>query len=66
MELARRFLETRPTRFSAYVGLQLALMRRFVNNGGSAEDFCRRLAPIFHRRYAGLLLDETTAPTSQG
>jgi hypothetical protein len=57
MEILRRYLETSPTQFEAYVALQCALMRRFVNRGGTTEDFCERLAPAFHRRYAPVLLD---------
>ena len=57
MEILRRFLETSPTRYEAYVALQCALMRRHVSRGGSAEDFCERLAPVFHRRYAPVLLE---------
>lgn len=55
MEVARRFVETRPSAFAAYVALQCALMRRFIRRGGSAEDFCDRLAPVFRRRYAEML-----------
>lgn len=57
MEVARRFLETHTTGFGAYLALQCALMRRHVARGGTAEDFCARLAPVFHRRYAPVLLD---------
>ena len=57
MEILRRYLETSPTRFEEYVSLQCALMQRFVNHGGTTEDFCARLAPAFHRRYAPVLLD---------
>ncbi|HWK89430.1 MAG TPA: hypothetical protein VNP72_05520 [Longimicrobium sp.] len=57
MEIARRFMETTPTRYEAYLALQRALMRRFEARGGTHEDFCRRLAPVFHRRYGPLLLD---------
>lgn len=56
MEITRRFVETHPTGFSAYIALQIALMRRFVARGGTDEEFCERLAPAFHRRYAPLLL----------
>lgn len=56
MEIARSFLERHPTRFRAYLSLQVALMRRFVARGGTSEEFCSRLAPVFHRRYAPLLL----------
>ena len=55
MEIARRFVESSPTGFAAYVSLQSALMRRYVARGGNLEDFCQRLAPVFHRRYASLL-----------
>lgn len=57
MEIARRFVDTQPTRFSAYIALQCALMRRYIARGGTAEEFCQRLAPVFHRRYGPLLLD---------
>jgi len=58
METARRYLESSTTRFSAYVSLQCALMRCFVARGGTYEEFCARLAPAFHRKYAPLLLEE--------
>ncbi|HEX8319320.1 hypothetical protein [Longimicrobium sp.] len=57
MEIVRRFLETSPTRFEAYLALQRALMRRFEARGGTTEEFCRRLAPAFHRRFGPVLLD---------
>ncbi|HEU0053562.1 MAG TPA: hypothetical protein VFQ39_10310 [Longimicrobium sp.] len=57
MEIARRFLETYPTRFAAYTALQCALMKRYVARGGTTEDFCLRLAPAYHRRFAPLLLE---------
>lgn len=57
METARRFLADSPSRLGAYLGLQCALMRRYVARGGTPEDFCVRLAPAFHRRYAPLLLE---------
>jgi hypothetical protein len=57
MEILRRYLETSPTRFEAYVSLQRALMQRYVNRGGTTEEFCERLAPVYHRRYAPVLLD---------
>ena len=52
MELSRRFVARYPTRLAAYLALEVALMRRFVARGGTEEEFCRRLAPVFHRRYA--------------
>ncbi len=57
METARRFIADSPTRFGAYLALQCALMQRFVARGGTPEDFCVRLAPVFRRRYAPLLLE---------
>lgn len=56
MEIMRRHVAMQPTRFAAYLALQCALMRRFLARGGTAEEFCERLAPIFHRRYAAMLL----------
>jgi hypothetical protein len=58
MEIMRRHIATQPTRLAAYLALQCALMRRFLARGGTAEDFCERLAPIYHRRYAPLILGE--------
>ena len=57
MEVARRYVESCPSRFAAYVALQCALMRCFLARGGTAEDFCIRLAPVYHRRYAPVLLE---------
>lgn len=56
MEIMRRHVATQPTRLAAYLALQCALMRRYLARGGTAEEFCERLAPIFHRRYAAALL----------
>ncbi|HYW05326.1 MAG TPA: hypothetical protein VE913_00140 [Longimicrobium sp.] len=58
MELARTFVGNAPSRFAAYIALQCALMRHHLARGGTTEDFCTRLAPVFHRRYAPLLLNE--------
>jgi hypothetical protein len=55
MELTGRYLAMHPTRFAAYLALEVALMRRFVAIGGTEEEFCRRLAPAFARRYGFLL-----------
>lgn len=57
METVRRFLASSPDRYTAYLALQCALMQRFIARGGTPEDFCLRLAPVFHRRYAPLLLE---------
>jgi hypothetical protein len=50
-------MESFPSRFAAYTALQCALMRRHLARGGTAEDFCIRLAPVFHRRYAPVFLE---------
>ena len=62
MEIMRRHMARQPTRLAAYLALQCALMRRFLAQGGTAEEFCERLAPIFHRRYAALILGDPVAP----
>ncbi len=62
MEITRRYLARHPTGFAAYLALEVALMRRFVARGGSEEEFCRRLAPAFHRRFAPLLLGCVVVP----
>jgi hypothetical protein len=61
MELSRRFVARYPTRMAAYLALQVALMRRFTAQGGTEEEFCRRLAPVFRRRYSALLLNHRPA-----
>jgi hypothetical protein len=55
MELGRRYLARSPSRFQAYLALQRALMNRHLARGGTAEDFCARLAPAFRRRWWRLL-----------
>ena len=56
MEIIRTFVQNSPSGFGAYVALQCALMRRFIARGGTEEEFCARLAPVFHRRFAPVLL----------
>ena len=69
MTLAASFLARQRTGFGAYVALQRALMRHHIARGGPAEDFCRRLAPVFRLRYGALLLEGgaagDTTPESQ-
>lgn len=55
--LASSYRAKHPTGFTAYMALQSALMRRYVRRGGSVQQWCARIAPAFHRRYAGELLD---------
>jgi hypothetical protein len=56
MEVARRFLREHRGGSAAYLALQLALMRHYVARGGTAEEFCARLAPAFRRRWGAVLL----------
>lgn len=58
MEIIRRHVAAQPTGFAAYIALQCALMRRYLARGGTAEDFCQRLAPVYRRRFAPVLLGE--------
>ena len=60
MEIIRRYVAVHPTGLGAYLALQCDLMRLFVARGGSAEEFCQRLAPAFRRRYGPLFLDPAT------
>jgi hypothetical protein len=55
MELIRRHLASQPSGYAAYLSLQRALMRHHIAKGGTAEDFCRRLSPIFRARYGAVL-----------
>lgn len=54
MEVARGYLSRYPSRFAAYVALQVALMRRYTSRGGTVEEFCASLAPVYRRRYGPL------------
>jgi hypothetical protein len=56
MEVARRFIREHRGGSAAYLALQLALMRHYVARGGTAEEFCARLAPAFRRRWGAVLL----------
>lgn len=61
MELLRKHVTSQPTRFAAYVALECALMRRYVARGGTVEEFCSRLAPIFRRRFGPILIVDVAA-----
>jgi hypothetical protein len=56
MEIIRRYVDRHGTGFHAYIALQRALMQRYIARGGSALEFCDRLAPAFHRRFGPVLL----------
>jgi hypothetical protein len=55
MELLRSYCGPRPLTLALYLEMQRALMARFVARGGTAEDFCARIAPVFRRKYGPLL-----------
>jgi hypothetical protein len=57
--LATTYRAKHPTGFSAYVGLQAALMQRYLRRGGTIQQWCARLAPAFRQRYAPELLAES-------
>ncbi len=57
MLYARVFLSQHTSGLSAYNNLQRTLMRRFLRRGGSAEEWCTRIAPAFRARY-GWMLDQ--------
>ena len=53
---ARRLSEfLTPVQRARYLAMQRALMRRFIARGGSAEEFCARIAPVFRRKYGALM-----------
>jgi hypothetical protein len=37
------------------MALQRALLEQYVARGGSEEAWCERMAPVFRRRYDGLV-----------
>jgi hypothetical protein len=65
VEITRRYLVSRPTPLAAYLALQRALMRRFVAGGGSADEFCLRLAPVFRRRFGPLFFGSDVAGSAR-
>jgi hypothetical protein len=67
METARRYLSHYPSHLAAYLALQCALMQRYVRRGGTAQDFCSHLAPVYRRKYRpiffGPVLDAAGGPS---
>jgi hypothetical protein len=55
MILAELYLARHESRFEAYMALQRALMEHHLSRGGSAEDWCERIAPHFRQRYCRLV-----------
>lgn len=51
MILAEMYLARHESRFAAYMALQRALLAQYVARGGSAEEWCERMAPLFRRRF---------------
>ena len=61
MELLKTFCDDDRLTLARYLAMQRALMRRFIARGGSAEEFCARIAPVFRRKYGALLECEELA-----
>lgn len=55
MELLRTYCGIHPLTLATYLEMQRALMARFIARGGTAEEFCARIAPAFRRKYGALL-----------
>lgn len=55
MTLAGYHLDRANSPLAAYNALQIALMKRYIACGGTAEQWCSRLAPAFRRRYGWML-----------
>ena len=55
MLLAQKYLALYGTPFAAYMALQRALMCHYMSRGGTEEDWCKEIAPVFHERYKNLL-----------
>ena len=55
MILAQKYLARYETPFAAYMALQRALMLHYLSRGGTEQNWCERIAPIFHRRYERML-----------
>ena len=51
MILAQKYLARYDTPFAAYMALQRALLLHYLSRGGTEEQWCREIAPIFRRRY---------------
>ena len=51
MILAQKYLARYETPFAAYMALQRALLLHYMTRGGTAERWCREIAPLFRRRY---------------
>ena len=55
MVLAQLYLARHESPFAAYMALQRALLEHHLSRGGSAEDWCERMAPRFRQRYFPLV-----------
>ena len=55
MILAQKYLARYETPFAAYMALQRALMLHYLSRGGTEQNWCERIAPLFHRRYERML-----------
>ena len=54
MILVQQYLARHQSPFAAYMALQTALLRQYLQQGGTEEIWCQRIAPAFRRRYAGV------------
>lgn len=55
MELAQEYLRRHATPFQAYIELQRSLMRRYINRGGTPQQWCESLAPVYARTFRWML-----------
>ncbi|HSJ13975.1 MAG TPA: hypothetical protein VK939_06145 [Longimicrobiales bacterium] len=55
MILAEKYLARHGRTFEAYMALQRALLMRYVGRGGTEQDWCERMAPVFRARYEALV-----------
>lgn len=52
--LAQLYLDRHGSPFEAYMALQRSLLGHYLLRGGSAEQWCERMAPLFRERYGAL------------
>lgn len=55
MLYAHLFLSRHTSGFSAFNAFQARLIRRYLQGGGTLDDWCTRYAPAFRARYGWML-----------
>jgi hypothetical protein len=60
MMLAEYYLAKHETPFTAYMALQRDLLYQYLMQGGTPEEWCRSMAPVFRRRYGPVFRDLDT------